>query len=154
MVALIRPDSSLRWAIARELVEEYAATLGTPLDFQGFEHERLHLAAEYGPPHGVFLLAHQAGEFIGCGGIRRFSEIECEMKRLYVRPSNQTRGVGRMIATSLIAEARSLGYAAMLLDTLPSMHAAHALYRSLGFEPVSAYRLNPVAGTSFLKLKL
>jgi len=154
MVALIRPNSSLRWAIARELVEEYAATLGIPLDFQGFEHERLHLAAEYGPPHGVFLLAQQKAEFIGCGALRRFSETTCEMKRLYVRPSSQTRGVGRMIATSLIAEARSLGYAAMLLDTLPSMHAAHTLYESLGFKPVPAYRLNPVPGTSFLKLEL
>ena len=59
-----------------------------------------------------------------------------------------------MIATSLIAEARGLGYAAMLLDTLPSMHAAHALYTSLGFEPVPAYRLNPVPGTRFLRLAL
>jgi GNAT superfamily N-acetyltransferase len=154
MVALIRPDSPRLWAISRELVEEYAATLGVPLDFQGFEHERWHLAEQYGPPDGVFLLAHQGDEFIGCGALRRFSETMCEMKRLYVRPSNQARGVGRMMATSLIAEARRLGYAAMLLDTLPSMHAAHKLYTSLGFEPVPAYRVNPVAGTSFLKLEL
>jgi GNAT superfamily N-acetyltransferase len=154
MVALIRPDSPRLWEIARGLVEEYAATLGVPLDFQGFEHERIHLAAEYGPPYGVFLLAQQDEHFVGCGAIRRFSETTCEMKRLYVRPSNQARGTGRLIATSLIAEARRMGYTAVLLDTLPSMHAAQALYKSLGFEPVAPYRLNPVPGTSFLKLEL
>jgi hypothetical protein len=45
------------------LVEEYAATLGVPLDFQNFEQERTHLATEYGPPHGVFLLAQRDGDF-------------------------------------------------------------------------------------------
>jgi GNAT superfamily N-acetyltransferase len=114
----------------------------------------MHLAAEYGPPDGVFLLAQQGEHFVGCGAVRRFSETTCEMKRLYVRPSNQARGTGRLIATSLIAEARRMGYQTMLLDTLPSMRAAQALYKSLGFEPVPAYRLNPVPGTSFLKLVL
>jgi putative acetyltransferase len=154
MVALIRPDPPRQWEAARELVEEYAATLGVPLDFQGFEYERRHLAEAYGPPHGVFLLAQQDDAFIGCGAFRRFSDTACEMKRLYVRPSSQTRGLGRMIATSLIGEARSIGYKTMLLDTLPSMHAAHALYRSLGFQPVAPYRVNPVPGTSFLALDL
>jgi GNAT superfamily N-acetyltransferase len=154
MVALIRPDSPRLWEVAKGLVEEYAATLGVPLDFQNFEQERTHLATEYGPPHGVFLLAQRDGDFIGCGAVRRLSEGSCEMKRLYVRPSTQSRGVGRRIATSLIAEARNLGYAAMLLDTLPSMHAAHVLYESLGFAPVPAYRPTPIVGTSFLKLEL
>lgn len=154
MVALIRPDSPRRWEVARELVEEYAATLGVPLDFQGFEYERLHLAEAYGPPRGVFLLAQRDDAFIGCGAIRRFSDVACEMKRLYVRPSSQARGLGRLIATSLIEEARSIGYKTMLLDTLPSMHAAHALYKSLGFQPVAPYRVNPVPGTSFLALEL
>jgi putative acetyltransferase len=154
MVALIRTDSPRQWEAARELVEEYAATLGVPLDFQGFEYERWHLPEAYGPPHGVFLLAQQGDAFIGCGAIRRFSDTACEMKRLYIRPSSQTRGLGRLMASSLIAEARSIGYKTMLLDTLPSMHAAHALYRSLGFQPVAPYRVNPVPGTSFLALEL
>jgi GNAT superfamily N-acetyltransferase len=154
MVALIRPDSPRLWDIARALVEEYAATLGVPLDFQDFAHERRHLPSEYGPPHGMFLLAHQDDAFVGCGAFRRLSDSACEMKRLYVGPSSQTRGIGRMIATALIAEARRIGYREMLLDTLPAMHAAQALYASLGFTPVPPYRLNPVPGAKFLKLDL
>jgi putative acetyltransferase len=54
----------------------------------------------------------------------------------------------------VIAEARARGYKRMLLDTLPEMAAAQALYRSLGFRETEPYRHNPVQGAAFLELEL
>ena len=154
MISLTRPTSAQEWSEAARLVGEYAASLNVALDFQGFEHERAHLEEEYGGLGAVFLLASIDGKFVGCGAIRRFSETACEMKRLYVAPSGQQRGIGRLLAVRLIAEARALGYQTMLLDTLPSMHKAQSLYASLGFHEVPPYRFNPVEGTTFLALDL
>jgi ribosomal protein S18 acetylase RimI-like enzyme len=136
------------------LVREYAASLNVNLDFQNFDEELLHFENEYAPPTGTFLLARQNNEFLGCGAFRRFSASDCEMKRLYVRPAGRNLGLGRRLALALIIEAKSLGYKRMLLDTLPTMQSAQALYQSLGFQPTEPYRYNPIQGTSFLKLEL
>src|SRR4051812_24540605 len=115
MPELIHPDSPSLWETARTLVQEYAASLNVSLDFQNFEEELLHLKEEYAPPTGTFLLARQNNEFLACGAFRRFSESECEMKRLYVRPAGRNLGIGRQLALALIDEARARGYARMLL---------------------------------------
>jgi len=154
MANIIQPDTPQLWETARLLVREYAASLNVNLDFQNFEEELLHFEIEYAPPTGAFLLARQGDEFLACGAMRRFSASDCEMKRLYVRPAGRNQGLGRQIARALIAEAKSLGYKRMLLDTLPTMQSAQSLYKSLGFEPTAPYRFNPIEGSAFLKLDL
>jgi hypothetical protein len=49
---------------------------------------------------------------------------------------------------------RAAGHHAVRLDTLPTMAAAQALSRQLGFRDVPPYRYNPVPGTSFMELVL
>lgn len=154
MLRLVRPDSPQLWAAARRLVEEYAASLNIDLSFQDFAHEVESLPVEYGPPSGCLLLAVEEDAFLGCGAFRKVSASDCEMKRLYVVPAGRGGRVGFALASALIDDARRLGYTRMLLDTLPSMTQAQALYASLGFKPTTPYRYNPIPGTSFLELSL
>jgi GNAT superfamily N-acetyltransferase len=153
-VRWIEPESPESWGEARRLIEEYAASLALDLSFQDFEHEINSLPSEYGPPGGAFLLAMEDGRAVGCIGLRRFSDEAGEVKRLYVVPACRGRGLARALVEGILASARRLGYARLLLDTLPSMKEAQSLYRSFGFRPIAAYRFNPVEGTVFLELKL
>ena len=127
------------------LLSEYAEGLQLDLSFQDFE-------AELADPLGFYELVLLADD--GCVALRRIDELTCEMKRLYVRPVGRGSGHGRQLAEAVIAEARARGYSRMLLDTLPEMTAAQALYRSLGFRETEAYRHNPVPGATFLELEL
>jgi ribosomal protein S18 acetylase RimI-like enzyme len=129
----------------RALFREYAASLEVDLSFQGFE-------AEVDDPLGFYELVLLTDG--GCVALRRLDAETCEMKRLWVRPEARGGGLGRRLAEAVIAEARARGYERMLLDTLPTMAAARALYASLGFRETEAYRYNPVPGTSFLELRL
>jgi ribosomal protein S18 acetylase RimI-like enzyme len=138
----------------RCLFEEYAASLGIDLCFQGFEKELADLPGGYAPPEGRLLLALQDGQTAGCIALRPLRPGGCEMKRLYVRPAFRTHGIGRVLVDRIIEEAWQAGYRRMRLDTLPSMVAALALYRRLGFREIAPYYENPVEGAVFLELQL
>jgi ribosomal protein S18 acetylase RimI-like enzyme len=119
------------------LLREYWADLGVSLCFQNFAAELAGLPGNYAPPGGEMILARgpDTGEFLGCVAVRSVPGAPglCEMKRLYVRAAARGTGLGRTLALAAMAEGRRLGYARMCLDTLPSLTAAQALYRALGF---------------------
>jgi putative acetyltransferase len=136
--------------LVRSLFREYGDSLGVDLSFQDFETELAELPWEY----ASILLGLVDGRPCGCVAVRPLDVGACEMKRLFVRPDARGTGLGRALAEAAIERARALGFVRMRLDTLPSMEAARALYRSLGFAEIDPYRFNPIEGTSFMELRL
>lgn len=152
-----------------------ASVGGEHICVESLEAELAALPGGYAEPDGTILLAFLEGDFpedhpAGCVALKPLhfdsprmagpassenrrdldapasqEERACEMKRLWVRPSQQRTGLGRKLADAVLEAARQHGYTAMYLDTMPgSMQAAYALYRSMGFEPVERYNHNPV----------
>lgn len=126
--------------IVRHLFRAYAKSLPFSLDFQGFTEELAGLPAPYAPPGGCLLLAKQESKAVGVVGLKPLAAGIAEIKRLYVVPKARGAGLGRVLAERAIAEARAKGYRRVRLDThRPSMTAAIALYRSLGFVEIPPY---------------
>jgi len=76
------------------------------------------------------------------------------VKRLYVSPEGRGLGLGGKLVEAVVREAVRIGYREMMLDTLPSMAEAIALYRKSGFEPTEPYYDSPVIGTIFMRRSL
>jgi putative acetyltransferase len=134
--------------VVRDLIREYLRWLDIDIAIQGFEAELPHFPGRYSPPAGDLLVAQSdVGGALGCICLQPL-EVPgtCEVKRLYVRPEARGKGLGRALATSAIERASTLGYREMMLDTLPWMTSAIAIYRSLGFAPISPYWNNLVPG--------
>jgi putative acetyltransferase len=140
---------------ARSLFLEYGSSLGFSLCFQSFDEELKTLPGAYGPPSGRLLLARSAGLAAGCVALRKLEAGICEMKRLYVRPGDRGRGLGRLLVERVIAEARGIGYERMRLDTIESaMKDAFALYRRMGFEEIAPYSAIPIEHALWMELRL
>ena len=140
--------------VVRELLREYQIAIGVDLCFQGFAEELATLPGGYARPAGRLLLAVDGPRIVGCVGLRPVQGGPCEMKRLYVRPEARRGAVGRLLTTTVLDEARHIGYPRVVLDTLPSMTEARALYRSLGFTEIAPYCHNPIAGALYFGLEL
>src|SRR5512140_3756610 len=102
MSEIIRANSPELYDAGRKLFLEYQAFLGIDLCFQGFSKELEALATMYGSPAGALLLAMDKGEYVGCIGLRDLGEGVGEMKRMFVRPSHQGKGIGRCLLDSFL----------------------------------------------------
>lgn len=147
-------DGETRIDDARTLFAEYAASLGIDLGYQNFGDEFAGLPGKYARPNGRLYLALVDGTPAGCVAMRRLDEARAEMKRLYVRSDFRGAKVGLALTERIIADARQIGYRALVLDTLSTMQRAQALYRSLGFVEIEPYYDSPISGTTYLSLTL
>ena len=136
-----------------KLFKAYVAWLNIDLTFQDYDAELKSMPGKYTPPSGELLLARgEDGKAIGCVAVRPLDPRthSCEMKRLYVAPGGRGLGLGKALVDTIIKVARGMGYQEMMLDTLPHMVEAIALYRKRGFGQVGAYYETPLEGTVFM----
>ena len=140
--------------IAKELILEYVDWLGYDLSFQNFDKEIDTLQETYGPEHGGLFIAFRNGQAIGVAGIKRFTDRDCELKRMYVQPGSRGFGIGKLLLTACIAIAKDLNYHTIKLDTADFMKPAIKLYTANGFVEIPAYRHNPHEEARYFELAL
>jgi len=136
------------------LFGEYSALVAEALCFQSFDQELAALPGAYAPPGGVLLLARDGNELAGCVALRGIDAETGEMKRMFVRQKFRGSGLGRRLAAEVIEAAKQRKYRRMVLDTLPKLETAIALYRDLGFRDIGPYLAAPTPGALCFELKL
>jgi GNAT superfamily N-acetyltransferase len=138
----------------RILFGEYSALVAEALSFQNFQEELEALPGAYAPPGGALLIARDKDAAAGCVALRRLDAGTGEMKRMYVRDAYRGTGLGRRLAEAVIEEARSRKHGRIVLDTLPKLAPAIALYRDLGFRETGPYLASPTPGAICFELIL
>ncbi|MCI6737372.1 MAG: GNAT family N-acetyltransferase [Intestinibacter sp.] len=124
------------------------------LEIQNYDDELEHLEKKYGLPEGRLYIIYVDDKPAGCVALRKLSEENCELKRLYVRPEFRGNGFSYTLIKKVIDDAKSIGYKGMLLDTLPFLESAIHLYKKFGFYEIGPYNDSPVETTIFMKLDL
>src|SRR5262245_51354121 len=123
------PSDADTWKAAQILVWQYVKSLGIDLSFQRIDEELECLADMYSEANGIFYIAYVDGKAAACIALRKYLANDCEMKRLYVSSEMRGQGLGMALINKVIAYAKMQGFERILLDTLPAMASAQAVYR-------------------------
>jgi GNAT superfamily N-acetyltransferase len=132
------------------IFREYIASAPVSLDYQQNEDEFQKIESKYSLPDGVVFLVYKDDDVIGCAAFRRVNDNVCEMKRVYIRPTERGHNLGEKLVKTLMSCAKENGYSRMCLDVLADFETARRLYEKLGFEPADPVSYNPIPGTNFL----
>lgn len=134
-VPITHPDAqALIEAVQAEYVARYGGQDESPIDPADFED-----------PLGRFYVGYLDGTPVATGAWRRSSvralgaEVSAEVKRMYVVPTAQRRGVARRMLAHLEATAAEAGIEALVLETGMKQPEAIALYTSSGYEPIPGF---------------
>lgn len=132
---ITHPDSRL---LVEAVQEEYVARYGgrdeSPVDPADFED-----------PLGQFFVGYLDDQPVATGAWRRSSvkalgaDVTAEVKRMYVVPAAQRRGLARRTLAHLEATAAAEGIEALVLETGMKQPEAIELYLSSGYEPVPGF---------------
>ena len=145
----------------KELFTEYTHMLveGDPafqgyLDQQNYDEEVKNLKMKYDYPMGRLYIALDGDKPTGCIGLKPFDEGRCELKRLYVKPEYRGHKLGEKLVEKIIEDAREIGYRTILLDTLPFLQTAKALYERMGFTVSEKHNDSPMDTSIFMRMEL
>jgi GNAT superfamily N-acetyltransferase len=115
-------------AVQAEYVERYGGPDDAPVE-----------PAEFAPPDGLFLVGYVDGEPVASGGLRRHSDSEVEIKRMYVAPGARGRGLSRVMLAALEDRAGAMGASRVVLETGERQPEAIRLYQTSGYVEVEGF---------------
>lgn len=151
---IIAASTPQHYKAVADLFRAYSHWLGIDLNFQGFSVELNNIEIAYARPRGNCWLAMHEGQAIGCIAIRPITEQIGELKRMFVMPDFQGKGIGQFLLDVATNYALNQGYQFLRLDTLKSMEPAMNLYRKNGFFEIQAYYHNPHPEAVYFEKKL
>ena len=85
------------------------------------------------------IVVYHEGKPVGAGAIRHYDETTTELKRVFVRPDHQGKGVGTVLVSQLIEWAKELGYKRMVLETGELLAESCHVYMKSGFRRIPNY---------------
>lgn len=85
------------------------------------------------------LIAYSDGIAVGCAGLKRYSDNDVEIKRVWVEPDCRGKKIGTQLMEQIEEKARLMGFKRTILQTRPIMSDAVGLYEKRGYTLIENY---------------
>ena len=134
---IARPDNVAISQVIRTVMPEFNA-VGPGYAINDPEVDDMYSA--YQGPRARYFVVEKAGTVLGGGGFAALKGAlpgVCEVQKMYLYPAARGHGVGNLLLTKILKEAKASGFTFCYLETLASMTSAVALYLKAGFKALS-----------------
>ena len=85
------------------------------------------------------LVVYEDGRAVACAGLKKYSDAEAEIKRVWVEPAYRGRRIATMMMARVEEKAMMKGYRKAILQTRETMKDAVRLYMKLGYHLIANY---------------
>ena len=85
------------------------------------------------------LIAYVDDKAVGCAGLKRYSDQDVEIKRVWVEPECRGKHIATQLMDQIEDKARKMGFKRAILQTRPIMPDAVGLYESRGYVLIENY---------------
>jgi putative acetyltransferase len=118
---------------AREIVARSLKDFGLTVEFDGLDLSIGSLGTE-DSINTIELLAVWDGKFCACLAIKAIDAHSAKLFGFHVDHEYRGKGIGKSLLKAGVHKAQQFGFNRLHLDTWDNMHAAIALYTSLGWQ--------------------
>lgn len=133
------------------LVAAVLAEFGLRVDPEETDADLRDIEKSYIEPGGMFeVIEDGAGRLLGTVGLYPAGASTCELRKMYFVAEARGRGLGKYILERAIAQAKSLGFRKIILETASVLEAANHLYRKYGFRPFEKEHLPSRADLAYI----
>ena len=85
------------------------------------------------------LIVYIDDEAVGCAGLKRYSEVDVEIKRVWVEPEQRGHHIALDMMAQIEERASNDGFKRTILQTREIMKDAVELYKKLGYTKIDNY---------------
>lgn len=118
------------FAIVKNVLETY----GLQTNPEATDKDLLDIKASYLDSGGCFKVIVDDEKIVGSYGLYPLSSTTCELRKMYLTPAYQGKGLGRLMMDDALSEARQRRFKEVVLETNSVLDKASRLYRKYGFK--------------------
>lgn len=135
---IIPADNQELASIIRSSLEEFKANKPGTVYFDETTDRLYSVFEETG---SSYFVATIDGKISGGAGIYptpNLPDETCELVKMYLSPAARGKGIGKMLMTKCIDEAKDKGYKHIYIETMPELIRAIPMYEKFGFRFITA----------------
>ncbi|HRH78540.1 MAG TPA: GNAT family N-acetyltransferase [Cellvibrionaceae bacterium] len=130
----LRPATNADIPFIKAIVFDVLREHGLQPDSASTDKDLEDIEAIYFAQQGFFAVLEDAGHIVATFGLMPVDEQTCELRKMYMLPSQRGRGLGKYLMESALDKACQLGFKRIVLETASPLRTAIALYKKYGFK--------------------